>query len=94
LDFVLGEINSSTLNENNRNNMEEMIEWMKDKGYDIRVKAHVTVFEENYKNIEDLTEDVKELEIKEGKKIKKEESIYDIIKTGMSMSKVKANGEV
>jgi len=31
---------------------------------------------------------------KEGKKIKKEESIYDIIKTGMSMSKVKANGEV
>ena len=52
--------------------MTKTLDWIKDKAYDIRIKSHVTLLEENQKNIDDLVEDVKDIEIKEGKKIKKE----------------------
>jgi hypothetical protein len=52
--------------------MQEVAMWIQSSAYDIRVKSHVTLLEENMKNLEDLTEDVKDMEIKEGKKIRKE----------------------
>jgi myosin-crossreactive antigen len=55
--------------------MQEVAMWIQSSAYDIRVKSHVTLLEENMKNLEDLTEDVKDMEIKEGKKIRKEVNI-------------------
>lgn len=55
--------------------MLEVAKWIQSSAYDIRVKSHVTLLEENMKNLEELTEDVKDMEIKEGKKIRKEVTI-------------------
>jgi myosin-crossreactive antigen len=55
--------------------MQEVAMWIQSSAFDIRVKSHVTLLEENMKNLEDLTEDIKDMEIKEGKKIRKEVTI-------------------
>lgn len=73
--------------------MLEVAKWIQSSAYDIRVKSHVTLLEENMKNLEELTEDVKDMEIKEGKKIRKEESLFDIVKNGKSSNKNREKAE-
>jgi len=94
LNLALGELETvAGLDESQRKQMREVALWIQSSAFDLRVKSHVTLLEENMKNLEDLTEDVKEMEIKEGKKIRKEESLFDIVKNGKSSNKNREKAE-
>lgn len=53
--------------------------WIITNTADLRTKSHVTIIEDNLKNLDDAADDFGNMEIIEGKKIKKFGSLFDII---------------